>query len=78
MRLRGRLDRLTKRMGADSPPLTVVLVEASAERPVDRRGRTNAAGLPVVEIAVDPNGGPVHLPDPPYKLVAGTDPVDLV
>jgi hypothetical protein len=55
-----------------------VLVEASSERPLGRCERTNTAGLPVVEIAFDPEGGRVDLPDPPYKLVQGADPVDRV
>jgi hypothetical protein len=79
--MRARLDHLCKRLGVvatDAGPPTVVLREATpGERPA-RRERTDAAGLPVVEVAYDPAGGPVQLPPPPYKLVYGTDPVDLV
>jgi hypothetical protein len=81
MRLRGRLDRVTKQMTVDrlgTEPLTVVLHEASAEHPPRRCERTSAAGLPVLEIVFDPAAGPVALPAPPYKLVQGVDPVDLV
>jgi hypothetical protein len=78
MSLRGRLNRVVRRLGADERPLTVVLVEASAERLPGRCERTNSAGLPVVEITFDPAGGAVPIPPPPYKLVCGTDPVDLV
>jgi hypothetical protein len=79
MALRGRLDRVTRRLAPNLPggPLTVVLVEATADRPAGERRRTNSAGLPVVEVAFDPAGGPAALP-PPYKLVQGADPVDLV
>lgn len=78
MRLRARLDRVVQQMGANSAqPLTVVLVEASPERPPGRCERTNTAGLPVVEIVFDPDGR-VDLPPPPYKLVRGADPVDRV
>jgi hypothetical protein len=76
MSLRGRLNRVAKQVGADERSLTVVLVEAGIEH--GRSERTNAAGLPVVEITFDPAGGAVALPPPPYKLVCGTDPVDLV
>jgi hypothetical protein len=77
MSLRGRLNRVVKRLGAAERPLTVVLVEAGDRSP-GRSERTNAAGLPVVEIAFDSTGGPAALPPPPYKLVCGADPVDLV
>jgi hypothetical protein len=78
MRLRARLDRVTKQLGAArAHPLTVVLVEAPVEHPTSRYERTNSAGLAVVEIAYDPASS-TELPRPPYKLVAGIDPVDLV
>lgn len=73
MSLRGRLNRVAKQMGADERPLTVALVEASAERPPGRSERTNSARRPVVEIVCNTDGGPVTLPSPPYKLVCGTD-----
>jgi hypothetical protein len=57
--------------------LTVVLTQASAGQPPGRLQRTNAAGLPVLEIVYGPTSS-VELPKPPYKLVAGIDPVDLV
>ena len=80
MSLRGRLERVTRRLGAEGPggPLTVVLVEATAGVSCGRCERTNSAGLRVTEIAFDPAGAPVNLPSPPYKLVVGVDPVDLV
>ena len=66
-------------MGTDRPqPLTVVLLEPSAGSPPGRRERTNSAGLPVLEIVIDPEGGPVELPTVPHKLVCGIYPVDLV
>jgi hypothetical protein len=78
MRLRARLDRVVKQMGAGrAQPRTVVLVEASPERPPNRSERTNTAGLPVVEIVFDPAGS-VDLPTVLYKLVRGADPVDWV
>jgi hypothetical protein len=65
------------RAGAGEPdPLTVVLRDATPELPVGRSRRTNAAGLPVLEVALD-HGGPPELPPHPYKLVRGVDPVDL-
>jgi hypothetical protein len=64
------------RPGAE--PLTVVLHEADAEHLSGQSRHTNAAGLPVVEITFDPADGPVQLPSPPFKLVQGVDPVDLV
>ncbi|MCI0702331.1 MAG: hypothetical protein L0241_14710 [Planctomycetia bacterium] len=78
MSLRSRIQKVTKVMRADAPPLTVVLTEATAERPPCRHERTNSAGLPVLEIIYDPAGGPVELPPAPYKLIAGIDPADLV
>lgn len=79
MRLRARLDRVAKQMGADrAHPPTVVLLDPSAERRPGRCERTNATGLPVVEIVLDEGGGCGELPAPPYKLVRGIDPVDLV
>jgi hypothetical protein len=80
MNLRGRLNRVTKRLGANHPvgPLTVVLIDATDGLPPGRCERTNSAGLPVLEIAFDPAGGPVELPAGPFKLVCGLDPVDLV
>jgi hypothetical protein len=32
----------------------------------------------VLEVVYEPNIGAVELPVPPYKLVVGIDPVDLV
>jgi hypothetical protein len=80
MKFRSRLAKVTKMLNAERPggPLTVVLNEATVGRPPGRCERVNSAGLPVVEITFDPVAGPVELPAPPYKLVAGTDPVDLV
>jgi hypothetical protein len=78
MNLRARLNRVAKQMGADRLPLTVVLLEPNAGRRSGRCERTNAAGLPVLEVVVDPVCGSVDLPTGPYKLVCGTDPVDLV
>ncbi len=80
MNLRGRLNRVTKHLRAAHPdgPLTVVLVEPSPDGRHGARRRTNAARLPVLELAIDPAGGPVELPAPPFKLVCGTDPIDLV
>ncbi len=80
MNLRGRLNRVDKHVRATHPdgPLTVVLIEPGAgARPGSHRC-TNAAGLPVLEIVLDPAGTPVELPPPPLKLVCGTDPIDLV
>jgi hypothetical protein len=77
MSLRGRLNPVAKQIGADERPLTVILVEAGDRAP-GRFERTNAAGLLVVEIVFDTDGGPVTLPAPPYKLVCRVDPVDLV
>lgn len=54
MTLRSRLLKVTKRMRADPAPLTVVLTEATAERPPSRHERTNSAALPVLEIVFDP------------------------
>ena len=79
MNLRGRLNRVTKHLGAGGPqPLTVVLLEPGAGLPPGRRERTNSAGLPVLEVVVDPADGPVELPAGPHKLGWGIDPVDLV
>ena len=77
---RTRLDRLQKRLDADRPagPLTVVLIEAAPGQQPGRRERTNSAGLPVLDVAYDPETGPPQLPPAPYKLVHGVDPVDLV
>jgi hypothetical protein len=79
MRFRSRLRKVAKHLNAEHPgaPLTVVLTPASAGQPHSRRQRTNAAGLPVLEIVYAPTG-PVELPRLPFKLVAGVDPVDLV
>jgi hypothetical protein len=74
----GRLPWPGGTIGNPAQPLTVVLVEASSERSSGRCERTNAAGLPVVEIVFDSDGGRVDLPAPPYKLVRGADPVDRV
>jgi hypothetical protein len=81
MTLRSRLQKVTKQMRAERPgagPLTVVLHEADAGHPPCQSRRTNAAGLPVLAITFDPAAGPVALPAPPFKLVQGVDPVDLV
>jgi hypothetical protein len=79
MRLRSRLDRLVKSLGTPGGgPLTVLLREAGPGLPPGRRERTNSAGLPVLEIVYDPASGPVELPPPPYKLVHGVDPAELV
>jgi hypothetical protein len=69
---------LERRAGAGEPgPLTVVLRDGEAGLPPGRTRRTNAAGLPVLEIIFDPAGVPPELPPPPFKLVRGADPVDL-
>jgi hypothetical protein len=80
MTARARLARLEKVVDAnrDDGLLTIVLIEAHPGQPVDRRERKNSAGLPVLEIVYDPTLGPGPLPHPPYKLVRGTDPADLV
>ncbi len=81
MTLRSRLEKVTKHMRAEQPdaqPLTIVLREADSEHHLGQSRRVNAAGLPVLEVAFDPAAGPVELPSPPYKLVQGADPVDLV
>jgi len=79
VRLRSRLDRLVKALGSPvAGPLTVLLLEAGPGLPPARRERTNSAGLPVLEVVFDPAAGPVELPSPPYKLVCGVDPADLV
>ena len=79
MNLRGRLNRATKRMGTDrAQPLTVVLLEPGTDSRPGSRRRTNAAGLPVVEIVTDFAAGAVELPPSPFKLVCGADPIDLV
>jgi hypothetical protein len=80
MTLRSRLQKVTSLMRPEqsgAQPLTVVLNEADPDRPPGQYRRTNAAGLPVVEIVFDPAAGPVELPAPPYKLVQSVDPVDL-
>jgi hypothetical protein len=71
------LGKVEKRMRADPAPLTVILRDAVAGLTPGRISRTNSAGLPVLEIVLDPDGGPPELPPPPYKLVRGTDPIDL-
>jgi hypothetical protein len=79
MRLRSRLDRVVKLLGAGDPhPVTIVLLDPTDGRPPGRCERTNAAGFPVVEVVFDPTDGSVELPAPPYKLVRGIDPIDLV
>jgi hypothetical protein len=80
MTTRSRLGRVAKRLGAERPggPLTVVLTEAREGGRSGTRRYTNSAGLPAVEVTFDPAAGPVEMPAPPYKLVAGIDPVDLV
>jgi hypothetical protein len=81
MRFRSRLWKVAKHLDAGNSgagPLTVVLKHASEGHPPGRFPRTNTAGLPILEIIYDPVGGPVELPLPPYKLVEGIDPVDLV
>lgn len=80
MKFRSRLRKVAKHLGAGDSgrySLTVVLTPASAGQPPSRRQRTSAAGLPVLEIVYGPTGS-VELPKPPFKLVAGVDPVDLV
>jgi hypothetical protein len=79
MTLRGRLGRLEKAVETEwDGPLTVVLTEDYSGRPAERIERKNCAGLPVLEIVFDPAVGPGELPRPPYKLVCGVDPIDLV